>query len=153
MTPEELERFMSHVEIVDGHWLWTGTKFPDGYGSFRCQGRMHGAHRIMLAHSLGRELLPSMVACHAPIVCHIRHCCNPDHLREDTYSSNAADRILDGTVPYQKGSFNPQSKLTDEDIPLIRADSRKLKDIAADYGVSFGLIGHIKKKKAWAHIV
>jgi hypothetical protein len=152
MTPEELARFMSHVEIVDGHWLWNAYIQPDGYGLFKYQGSMKLTHRVMLAHSLGRELLSGMVACHKPLVCHIRHCCNPEHLREDTSAGNASDRKIDGTEPNRKGSAHTQAKLTDVDIPVIRADPRTLKAIAADYGVSFSLIGQIKNKKVWSHI-
>lgn len=151
MTPKELARFMSHVEIVDGHWLWTGGKYVTGYGKIQINGKTKLAHRVMLAHSLGRELLPGLVACHKPVVCHIRYCCNPDHLREDTEISNAADKLLDGT--HSIGSANGRAKLTDADIPVIRADSRSLRKIAADYGVTFALIGQIKCRKAWSHIV
>lgn len=150
MTPEELTRFMSHIEVVDGHWLWTNCLTNLGYGKIQINGKTKLAHRVMLAHSLGRELLPGLVACHAPVVCHIRHCCNPDHLREDTEISNAADKILDGT--HSIGSANGRAKLTDADIPVIRTDSRSLREIAADYGVTFALIGQIKNKKVWSHI-
>ena len=151
MTPEELARFMSHVEIVDGHWLWTASKFPNGYGQFKYRRIMNGAHRVMLAHSLGRELLPGLVACHEPLVCHIRHCCNPEHLREDTQESNHADRILDGT--HSIGSSNGRAKLTDADIPVIRADIRPNVEIATEYGVSACVIWKVKNRKSWSHIV
>ena len=50
------------------------------------------------------------------------------------------------------GEKNGCSKLASVDIPIIRADQRKLRCIAADYGVTKTLIRYIKKRKAWKHI-
>jgi hypothetical protein len=50
------------------------------------------------------------------------------------------------------GSSNTAAVLRERDIPAIRADTRKLKDIAADYGVTLQAIWYVKKRKNWAHV-
>lgn len=44
------------------------------------------------------------------------------------------------------------SKLKEVDIPVIRADGRILREIAADYGVTPQAIFLVKKSKNWAHV-
>lgn len=51
-----------------------------------------------------------------------------------------------------RGDAHGMSKLTAVDIPAIRSDNRRLKDIAADYGVSNVLIGCVKRRKIWKHV-
>jgi len=54
-----------------------------------------------------------------------------------------------------KGSKNPNSKLTDEDVKQIRillSEKKTLKYIAKQFRVSLGLIGLIKQNRIWKHI-
>jgi hypothetical protein len=42
------------------------------------------------------------------------------------------------------------SKLTEDDVRAIRADSRTARLVAADYGVSIPTIKDIRHKRTWA---
>jgi hypothetical protein len=44
------------------------------------------------------------------------------------------------------------SKLKEADIPKIRADTRLLREIAADYGVTTQAICLVKTRKNWGHV-
>jgi len=50
------------------------------------------------------------------------------------------------------GEGNGCAKLKTADIPKIRADSRSLKAIARDYGVTHQAIYLVKKGKNWGHV-
>jgi hypothetical protein len=52
----------------------------------------------------------------------------------------------------RRGTDRPGAKLTDADIIAIRADPRRQRIIAADYGVRYQTIGSIKRREKWSHI-
>lgn len=52
----------------------------------------------------------------------------------------------------QNGIDNDCAKLNEAAVLLIRADGRKQKYIASDFGVAQGTVSNIKTKKAWAHV-
>jgi hypothetical protein len=64
-------------------------------------------------------------------------------MRDMTEKSRTADRA---------GESNGNAKLTEADIPTIRADKRIQRVIAAEYGVSPQHIERIKNRKTWKHI-
>lgn len=49
--------------------------------------------------------------------------------------------------------FRNNTKLTIQDISVIRKDIRLLKQIAFDYGVSMSVIRNVKAKIAWKDVV
>lgn len=51
-----------------------------------------------------------------------------------------------------RGSKNGMAKLDEAAVRAIRADTRGLVAIAAEYGVSFSTVGRIKQRKSWGHI-
>ena len=51
-----------------------------------------------------------------------------------------------------KGENNYLSKLTEEQVLLIRADYRSQREIAKDYKVTDQIIGRIKRRQTWNHI-
>jgi hypothetical protein len=59
-------------------------------------------------------------------------------------------RVLGQQGP--RGSRNALAVLTEKDIPAIRADQRKLKEIADEYGVTAQAIWQVKKRRSWAHV-
>ena len=82
---EAIDRFTAKVDYASSEcWLWTGFISEWGYGLFRFEGRMLGAHRFSYAHYKG-PLIKGMVIDH---LCHVRHCCNPDHLEQITKAQN-----------------------------------------------------------------
>lgn len=52
-----------------------------------------------------------------------------------------------------RGQRYPHSKLTPDDVRAIRADARRQKDIAAQYGVRQNVISGIKTGKIWRHVI
>lgn len=56
---------------------------------------------------------------------------------------------------YQKGSDRPAAKLTDQQVIEIRqavAHGAKQVDVAAEYGISQGLVSGIVNGHRWTHI-
>lgn len=52
----------------------------------------------------------------------------------------------------KRGEGAGNAKLTENAVRLIRADSRTLKEIAHDYGVTLQAISHVKSRKNWSHV-
>lgn len=71
----------------------------------------------------------------------------PDNLaRGDNNGSRTKPENL------RRGEAHGRAKLTAADIPVIRADPREHRVIAADYGVAHSQIGRIKLRKTWKHV-
>ena len=149
MDEKTLERFFAQVEKTESCWLWTGhTK--NGYGGFQYDGKPQRAHRLSYIHFKG-AIPAGLEICHAPSpICHNRACVNPDHLRADTRSGNAADRVLDGTDA--RGEKNAKSKLTEAQILEIRASDERQWALAKRYDVSQSRISSIICRKNWKHL-
>lgn len=52
----------------------------------------------------------------------------------------------------KRGTNHPDAKLTEDNIRAIRADTRRHKDIAAEYGITSSHVSNIKARKAWKHV-
>jgi hypothetical protein len=79
--------------------------------------------------------------------------CSLSNLRWDTAKANKDDARKHGTIA--AGSRNGQSKLSDEQVALIRsrlARGESARSIAKDVGVSRAAIRHIKSGKTWRHV-
>jgi hypothetical protein len=72
------------------------------------------------------------------------------NLRYATPKENRDDSRRHGTLA--KGERLPQSKLTEKQVVLIRADLRMQKEIAEEFGVSVTTISQVKSRKQWAHV-
>lgn len=61
-----------------------------------------------------------------------------------------------GAMPrnYQRGADRHNAKLTPSDVRKIRRLGGKIKDeaLAAQFGISEGNVGHIRKRRTWKHI-
>lgn len=132
---------------------WLGSKHWRGHGYFNVgDHKIEYAHRVALALYLGRHVEGH--ALHKPLVCHNPSCCNGAHLYEGDDAQNTRDRQTDGTMP--KGETHWNGKLTERDIPIIRAlrhwSGFKLREIAAEYGITDGAVANIANRKTWAHV-
>lgn len=79
-------------------------------------------------------------------------CINPEHLRTGTPKENSMDMVSKGRQA--KGLRNGGGvKLDEMKVVSIRNDSRSLKVIAKEYGVSKRLIQLVKQKKIWKHVI
>jgi hypothetical protein len=127
--------------------IWPFCIDPTGYGKATVSGRAGRASRFMCILAHGEP--PSMAHEHAHS-CGNRACFNPNHLRWDTKSGNAADRALHGTE--NRGERHGKARLSECDIRAIRADTRLQKIIASEYGVAPHHVSQIKSRKVWRHI-
>lgn len=79
------DRFWSKVEKqFCGCWLWHGTMFSTGYGSFKANGQIKVAHRLSYQFLKG-EIPEGLQLDH---LCRVRKCVNPEHLEPVTRKEN-----------------------------------------------------------------
>ena len=84
-----MQRFWDKVEKTDGCWVWTASKFADGYGKFKFDGKNRRAHRMAWLLTNG-EIPDGMVVMHS---CDIRECVNPEHLSIGSAKDNSQDMV------------------------------------------------------------
>jgi hypothetical protein len=129
--------------------VWPFSKLKNGgYGHVYLDGKLHTANRVVLIRVAGLPADPSMVAAHAPGICHNPACINPRHLRWATDAENATDRVVDGTENF--GERQGRSKLTEAQVLQIFRDERNHSEIAAAYGVSRSHVSSIKRGDSWS---
>lgn len=135
------------MEPMSGCWLWVGTTWPNGYGSFTIiRGKQENTHRT--SWKLYRDLIPEkMLVLHK---CDTPSCVNPDHLFLGINKDNTQDMIKKGRSA--KGEKNGRAKLSPEQVLKIREDDRLGTVIAPEYGVTPTMIYEIKHKRSWKHI-
>lgn len=68
--------------------VWTGSKYPSGYGEVRYEGRVQGAHRVAWEVANG-PIGDGLLVDH---VCHNRACIKVEHLRLADRFQNASNR-------------------------------------------------------------
>lgn len=146
---------LAFVQVAANHHgtdclLWPYRRTRAGYGVVTVDGQVTTAHRAVLMLHAGPPPDASMQAAHAPFICSDRACVNPAHLRWATVTSNAQDRIIEGTQP--RGANQGGAKLTDAQVLAIRADQRPAAAIAHAYGVSKGTITDIWRRRNWRHL-
>jgi hypothetical protein len=168
VTPDELARFWSKVDKSPhpkGCWLWMAGMFKTGYGGFYFRGQMVRAHRFSceLAHG---PIPDGLMALHT---CDTYPCVNPAHLYAGTRERNTADAIERGrfasgdrngsrTRPdrYGRGEDKILAKLTEQAVTEIRAryESGGISQqrLAAEFGVSQGLVSRIVRRAGWQHV-
>jgi hypothetical protein len=145
---EPIERF-NEKYIVDektGCWNWIACFEKSGYAHFTDKdGKPCRAHRFSYEYFVG-PLNSNLEICHS---CNNKGCVNPNHLRQDTKSSNTIDKI------YQKNHCN-QVLSVEEVIEIKKAQKNYYRgqnnDLSHFYKVSDRAISDIKTGKRWAHI-
>ena len=168
MTPFQMHKWMraQTVKTQSGSSTtycleWTGSLSNKGYGIVFWQGKSVLAHRLMYALEKGIPYAGIPIKTSVLHKCKNRGCVRSSHLEVGTqkYNNEAAlaankDRVANGTH-FLLGSSHPLAKLTEADIPVIRARLAKgdnQKDIAQDYGVSHPAISGVKTGRTWRHI-
>lgn len=113
----------TNVKGPDDCWIFQGSIDRLGYGSFRLNGRIVGAHRAAF------ELVKG--ACHGLHVmhkCDVRQCVNPNHLELGTHADNMADCASKGRSKSPRPG-NGHTKITAEDS----AEIARLADTGVNY--------------------
>lgn len=139
-------RFLAKVIKTDKCWDWQGSIKDTGYGCFSYKSKTRCANRMSYEIFVG-EIPKDMWVLHR---CDRRECVNPNHLFLGTYLDNINDMI--NKSRNQKGELQGRSKLTGKQVIDIRNDTRKQRTIAEEYGMSFGSVNDIKKRRTWKHI-
>ena len=97
----------------------------------------------------------------------IRNHNQASNLRWALRHENMADKITHGTVVCGDRHFSRTSperlargernggggKLTEADVRMIRADSRVHREIASEYRVAKSMVGMIKRREVWKHVL
>jgi hypothetical protein len=137
-----------------GCWLWIGAMAPGGYGKMRIGGRKVTptlAHRVSYALHFGPfpDSLDVLHRCDQPV------CVNPDHLFLGTQSDNNADRHRKGRTARgtsARGTQAYQSKLTAEEVRLIRSLSGPNRLLAERFGVTRRTIDRVKNRESYRDV-
>jgi len=88
------KKFWEKVSIEEDCWLWQGTKDNQGYGRFKYEGKIIGAHRATLLLG-GGVIPPNKFVCHT---CNVSLCVRPAHLYVGDAKTNGRDRAQAKTM-------------------------------------------------------
>lgn len=156
-------RFWKKVDRrgADECWPWLAGRLPHGYGTFyRDRDHHHAyAHRMSYELAFG-PIQDGMDVCHR---CDNPPCVNPAHLFVGTRIDNVRDMVVKGRgrmgqyprTARQSGSARWNARLTEADIPLIRARlaaGERYKPIGAAFGVHDRTIADIARGLTWKHV-
>ena len=116
-----IERFMEKVvKRIDKPfmlcWIWTGAKWPKGYGQFRVNGKLVRAHRWSYEYFIG-PVPTGMELDH--FKCHNPSCVNPYHLRPATTLENIRNGLTHNAV---KTHCKRGHEFTPKNTRIIRQD-------------------------------
>jgi hypothetical protein len=81
---DDPSKFWLLTEQAGDCLIWTGSKYPNGYGLFAQNKKRHLAHRHAFVLSIG-PIPEGMLVDHT---CHNKACVNPEHLRLATVKQN-----------------------------------------------------------------
>ena len=130
--------------------MWTGAKYPRGYGAFAIGRKAHGAHRVSweLHNSPIPDGLFVLHHCDNPL------CVNPEHLFLGTQRDNMQDAYKKGrTFHFDPEHHVTNGKLSSVQVKEIRRlwveDGWQQKDIRLLYGISSSNISRIITGKQW----
>jgi hypothetical protein len=153
---------MSIVDTETMCWNWIGTlkgTIPlKQYGSITIGSRLNGTRKQMSAHRFSYqvfkgEIPDDMFVCHK---CDNPKCINPNHLFLGTRQDNVDDREAKGRNKIQSGENHGKSKLTEEQVLLIRQlkiDGIKRNGIQKQTGISSILIKEVLLYRTWKNIL
>jgi len=146
---------VSHVDGLDPCWVWTASRFRNGYGAMKVDGRMLRAHRLSWAIHNGPIPL-SMCVLHR---CDVPGCVNPAHLFLGTKADNMRDCVAKGRFvqrPAPPGEGHHLAKLTDANVLEIRklyaAGGISQRKLGERFGVAQTNISLIVLRGVWTHL-
>lgn len=141
------QRFWQYVSKTDTCWLWTGAHNPSGYGLINKKAGSSLAHRVSWLLHCG--IIPEGVdVCH---ICDNPPCVNPGHLFLGTRQDNMSDSKRKGRNA--TGARHGRRRLSAEEVVRIRQQYAgghiSHRQLASDFGVTHGTIGHILRGQTW----
>lgn len=141
---QRISEYSAH-DASSGCWLWRGSISEDGYATIKYAQQPTRAHRAAWEVYCG-PIPDGMLVCHR---CDVRHCVNPEHLFLGTPQDNMNDMAAKGRQRGPTGEMHHKAKLTRAQAEAIRDDTRSLRKIASEYGISDTQVCHIKQGKYW----
>ena len=141
----DVERFLCKTVKLDGGCVqWLASKDKQGYGYFSLGKLMH-AHRA--SYMLFKGPIPEgMLVMHE---CDNPSCVNPNHISLGTHAQNQAQKFQRKLL---LGECRKVTKLTDDQVLAIYADSRPQSTIAKDFDVFQGTVAAIKLGQRWSNL-
>lgn len=130
---------------------WTGARSSAGYGQKGVNGKVLYMHRLEYEKHYG-PIPKGMVVRHS---CDNPACYNIEHLSIGTQKDNMQDASKRGRVNRTikaRGERQGLSKLTDEDVRMIRESTVGSTTLARQLGVSKSTILRVRNGKTWRHI-
>jgi hypothetical protein len=130
LTPADIERFWSKVELIPFHecWEWTGAHGKSGHGKF-CfkrngarQAPTVSAQRIGWQIENGRPMRSDRQGCHT---CDNPSCVRGDHIFEGTRVDNMQDAARKGRVGNDRRDYCWKGHPMAGDNLLIRSNGRR----------------------------
>lgn len=136
----------------DGCFICTSHSVDgSGYHIVSMNGRYHRAHRLVYEECYG--FIPDgLVVRHK---CDKPSCINPEHLEIGTKADNNWDKSKRGRCNPVRGSKQHNSKLTEEDVTLIRVLYKRgvaRKDLAKKFRMGLSSIHRIVNYESWTHV-
>ncbi len=145
------DRVYSQVSKDGSCAIFIGCLDQCGYGRIFRDGKLVRLHRAVWERDHG-SIPRGCVVMHT---CDRPACIEPSHLRIGTQRENIADMDKKGRRRSLIGSEQGGAKLTESDIPRIRAMLKRgdtCVAIGRIFGVTDMMIRHIKKRRAWLHV-
>lgn len=134
LTEKEANRFARKTEWQGDCLIWKGSRNSEGYGTVTLRNTSWKAHRIAYVDAWG-AIPAGMVVRHK---CDTPTCVNPSHLEVGTDADNAKDKAI---------RRRTKTKINDDQVRLIRRDSRVMREIAAAHKISVAAVCLIKSGK------
>lgn len=154
MSRSIYHRFLQKVSMGDC-WEWKASKYPNGYGMFKANYGVTGAHRFSYEWHIGK-IPEGMCVLHS---CDNRACVNPGHLFIGTKKDNTHDMMRKGRFRYKKpkvmrGMESPSAKISDLSVQRIRLVGRVIsqRELGKIFGVGQQQISRILKNERWQHV-
>lgn len=127
----QVKNFWDRVEKTSTCWLWTGHIHTFGYGTFYISRRFNRqrAHRVswFIAHG---GFVSGLVLDH---ICRVRHCVNPDHLREVTDRENVLAGVGVSATQARRTHCDKGHQFTPENTYLRKGGARKCMTCAREW--------------------
>lgn len=132
-------------------WLWVGGLDRTGYGKIRFRNKQIGPHRALFIAYTRLDLPSSKHILHA---CDTPLCCNWNHLFIGDNKLNMYDKKEKGRAV--KGSQQSQSKLTEDNVRLMRKMYKTGEYTQIDLGKLFGVRQSVANRifnyQDWSHV-
>jgi hypothetical protein len=136
---ERVARFWSRVDRSGDCWLWTGARYPRGYGMVACGRGTDGRLVNNYAHRVAYILTHGPLPISAPVVrhrCDNPPCCNPAHLCVGTQADNINDAAVQGKYRRERpGAWIHTREMRDQIVARVAAGV-KIGQLATELNIS-----------------